>query len=92
MLIDGQRIDTEKTVGVTGYFVEVQDIKQMEVMKGPGSVLYGSDAISGVVNLISKDVLDIKGFSAGNTFIYGTKQQRGFGLCFRRMGKRKGRF
>lgn len=30
------------------------DIKQVEVIKGPASTLYGGDAIAGVVNLISK--------------------------------------
>ncbi len=30
------------------------DIQQVEIIKGPSSVLYGGDAIAGVVNLISK--------------------------------------
>lgn len=89
MVIDGQRIDTEKTVGVTGYFVEVQDLKQMEVMKGPGSVLYGSDAISGVINLISKDVLDMYGFSAGNTLIYGTNNREASDYVYAGWGNKK---
>jgi vitamin B12 transporter len=35
-------------------FIDTTDIKQIEVLKGPASVLYGTDAISGVVQLISK--------------------------------------
>jgi len=30
------------------------DIQQMEIIKGPSSILYGSDAIAGVINLVSK--------------------------------------
>lgn len=30
------------------------DLQQVEIIKGPSSILYGSDAISGVINLISK--------------------------------------
>lgn len=31
------------------------DIKQVEIIKGPASTLYGGDAIAGVINLISKE-------------------------------------
>jgi len=35
--------------------IEMKDIKRMEVILGPKSVLYGSGAFSGVVNIISKN-------------------------------------
>jgi iron complex outermembrane receptor protein len=31
------------------------DLRQVEIIKGPSSTLYGADAISGVINLISKE-------------------------------------
>ncbi len=31
------------------------DLKQVEIIKGPSSTLYGGDAIAGVINLISKE-------------------------------------
>lgn len=34
------------------------DLKQIEVIKGPASTLYGGDAIAGVINLISKQPLE----------------------------------
>ncbi len=36
----------------------VSIIKQIEVIRGPGSVLYGTDAYAGVVNIVSKDACD----------------------------------
>jgi len=33
-------------------------LERIEVIKGPGSVLYGSDAYSGVINLITKKAVD----------------------------------
>ncbi len=33
---------------------DTTDIKQIEILKGPASVLYGTDAIGGVVQFISK--------------------------------------
>ena len=35
-------------------FIDVSDIERIEVVKGPSSVLYGSDALGGVVNVITR--------------------------------------
>ncbi|WP_130803312.1 TonB-dependent receptor plug domain-containing protein [Acinetobacter ihumii] len=54
ILRDGVRLNSA-TSGIASLpFIDTTDIKQIEVLKGPASVLYGSDAISGVVQLISK--------------------------------------
>ena len=34
------------------------DLRQIEIIKGPASTLYGGDAIAGVINLISKEPLE----------------------------------
>ncbi len=34
--------------------VSVEDIDRIEVLRGPGSALYGSDAMGGVINIITK--------------------------------------
>lgn len=36
------------------------DVKRVELMKGPGSVMYGANAMSGIINVITKDPLDAK--------------------------------
>ncbi len=35
-------------------FVDVSNVEKIEVVKGPASVLYGTDALGGVVNVITK--------------------------------------
>ena len=72
MLIDGRRIDTEKTMGVTGYFVGMNDIERIEIVRGPGSVLYGSDALGGVVNILTSDPLARKGLLADYRMTVGS--------------------
>jgi iron complex outermembrane receptor protein len=50
------------------------DIEKIEIVRGPGSVLYGSHAFAGVINIITRKPEDIDGviFSAGaGTFSAG---------------------
>ncbi len=35
-------------------FIDINNVERIEVVKGPASVLYGTDALGGVVNVISK--------------------------------------
>jgi len=43
----------------------VNDIARIEVIRGPGSAVYGADAFAGVINIITKDAEDMKGTEAG---------------------------
>ena len=40
--------------------IPLEDIKKIEIIRGPGSALYGTNAFSGVVNIITKNVVDMK--------------------------------
>ncbi len=43
----------------------VQMISRVEIIRGPGSALYGADALSGVINIITKQADDIGGLEMG---------------------------
>ncbi|MBW0147870.1 TonB-dependent receptor plug domain-containing protein [Marinobacter arenosus] len=43
----------------------VKAIKRIEVIRGPGSALYGADAYAGVINIITKSAQDIEGVLTG---------------------------
>jgi outer membrane receptor for ferrienterochelin and colicins len=47
------------------YQMPVAMISRIEVVRGPGSALYGADAFAGVVNVITKDNFEINGTQAG---------------------------
>jgi len=54
ILIDGQRI-VGRTAGTLNLDrVSVRGIERVEVVRGPSSSLYGSEALAGVVNIITK--------------------------------------
>lgn len=54
ILIDGQRISEHKSMSGTPILIDPSAVERVEVIKGPASVLYGSDAIGGVINIITK--------------------------------------
>lgn len=43
----------------TRLFLNIDDIERIEVLRGAGSALYGSDAIGGVINIYTKDPKDL---------------------------------
>ncbi len=43
----------------------VDHIARIEIIRGPGSALYGSDAFSGVINIITKNAADTPGTAIG---------------------------
>ncbi|MCP4670710.1 MAG: TonB-dependent receptor plug domain-containing protein, partial [Desulfobacula sp.] len=56
VLLDGVPISNYGS-GSSGQFAELNsdNISHIEIIKGPASALYGSNAIGGVINVISKD-------------------------------------
>ena len=54
VLIDGQKISEHKSMSGSPMLIDASRIERVEVIKGPASVLYGSDAIGGVINIITK--------------------------------------
>ena len=54
VLIDGERVSSQRDRRGAPLLVEPDDIERVEVLKGSGSVIYGSDAIGGVVNIVTR--------------------------------------
>ncbi len=54
-MIDGNRIETATDLTASLSMIDANDIERVEVIKGAQSVLYGSGAMGGIVNVITKD-------------------------------------
>ncbi len=55
-LIDGERIAGEVNGDIDYSMLNLENIERIEVIKGASSSLYGSNAIGGVINIITKKI------------------------------------
>jgi len=76
VMIDGRSIYTALFGGVFWENEEVflEDIKQIEVIRGPGATIWGANAVNGVISIITKDPEEDQGFMV--TGKVGTKHFR----------------
>lgn len=63
VLVDGRTVYTPIYSGV---FWEIQDmilddVERIEVIRGPGAAIWGSNAVNGVINIISKSAFETQG-------------------------------
>ncbi len=63
IMIDGHRVNDPLSGGATFVFdnMMVENIRRVEVIRGPGSALYGANAFVAVINVVTKNAVDIDG-------------------------------
>jgi outer membrane cobalamin receptor len=68
LLLDGIRVSspTNEPLPILANY-PVHSARQVEIVYGPASALYGADAFSAVINIISKDVAESAGFSSSTS-------------------------
>ena len=67
VLVNGLPIKNvfDGSLGASWGRMPVTGIARIEVIRGPGSALYGADAFSGVINIITKTAADVRGLEVG---------------------------
>ncbi len=79
LLSDGLRLNNtrrQRDFGELPALVDLGSIEQVEVVRGPAAVLYGSDAIGGVVNIITEGPV-ANGFRESISYFYGSAANQG---------------
>jgi iron complex outermembrane receptor protein len=76
VLIDGRSVYTPFYAGVywDAQNVLLEDVKRIEVIRGPGAALWGANAVNGVINIITKDAAKTAGFFSQAAS--GTKEKK----------------
>lgn len=65
IMLNGERLNSYCTNSIApDYRIALNNIKQVEVLRGAASSLYGNVALSAVVNIITKDGTDVNGLKA----------------------------
>ena len=80
VMVDGRSIYTPSFGGVYWEALDIplEDIERIEVIRGPGGSIWGTNAVNGVINIITKKASETKGavVTAG-----GGNIDQGFGLA-----------
>lgn len=62
IMLNGHRLNSRSYNGANpDYSISLAKVKQIEVLRGPASSLYGNVALTAVVNIITKDGMDVDG-------------------------------
>lgn len=54
LLLDDARVSAERRAGPSASYLHPETLEKIEVIRGPGSVAYGSDAFGGVIRAVSR--------------------------------------
>ena len=64
LLVDGHRVNNNLTDGAyigPEFILDIDLIDRVEIIRGPGSVLYGNNAVFGVINVITRQGKQLNG-------------------------------
>jgi hemoglobin/transferrin/lactoferrin receptor protein len=91
LMQDGMRLNNsrrQQDFGELPALVDVTGVDRVEIVRGPASVLYGSDAIGGVINIITR-APEREGIHGMATYRYGNleNQQKGSARVYGRQGR-----
>lgn len=74
VLVDGRKLNDPDMTGINWQAIQLSSIERIEILDGPSAVLYGSGAVGGVINIITKE--SAKGLTAEATVSYGSFDTR----------------
>ena len=82
-LVDGERMAGETMDNVDYNRMNLDNVGRIEIVKGASSALYGSNAVGGVINIISRENLEPWTANANSRYnFFGNEWRNGAGFSF----------
>ncbi len=80
ILVDGQRVGSSFSGQSALQHIPISQIERIEIVRGPAASLYGADAVSGVIQIFTKQVAGLAAsVAAGNQRSSDVSARLGFG-------------
>ncbi len=82
VLIDGHTLNAPYSGGTDFFFddLPLRNVEKIEIIRGPGSALYGANSFLAVINIITKDASDLDGIEVAAGF--GTYDTQEYSVSF----------
>jgi outer membrane receptor protein involved in Fe transport len=81
LMIDNARLSSDRRTGPSASFISPEDIERIEVLRSPSSVFYGSDAMGGVVHILTQKAEAKEGIRGKINTKFGTvNEEKGLGF------------
>ncbi|HMC26542.1 MAG TPA: TonB-dependent receptor plug domain-containing protein, partial [Verrucomicrobiae bacterium] len=71
LLVDGHRVNNDFNDGAffdTAFLLDMELVDRVELIRGPSAVLYGNNAFSGVINVITRKAAQLNGFEVSGSY------------------------
>jgi len=82
LMVDNARLSSDRRTGPSASFISPEDVGRIEVLRSPSSVYYGSDAIGGVVHILTREPGGPEKLGGRINTRFGTvNQEKGAGLA-----------
>jgi outer membrane receptor protein involved in Fe transport len=82
LMVDNARLSSDRRTGPSASFISPEDVGRIEVLRSPSSVFYGSDAIGGVVHILTREPTGPARLGGRINTRFGTvNQEKGAGLA-----------
>lgn len=96
ILVDGKRLTGESGLGSANSFdldrIRLENVARVEIVRGPASSLYGSDAMGGVINIITKNPQQPELNLDVESKLYSGGDNAGYNWHLRYDGGKRGKF
>ena len=80
ILVNGRKVTGDITGNIDLNQIDMTRVKRIEVLNGAASSLYGSDAIGGVINIITNEPKDVVAFSSNSSYTRKNQFSQGLNL------------